>query len=56
MIWRSFRFLRYDQMIVERTSFALWNMKARVILLKFFRLELASFLLTFDKFLIYTVF
>ena len=43
-------------MIVERTRFALWNMKTRVILLKFFKLELASFLFSIDKFVIYTVF
>ena len=43
-------------MVVQRTGFALWNMKARVILFEFFRLEHAFSLLSFDKFLIYTVF
>ena len=43
-------------MVVQRTGFALWNMKARVILFEFFRLEHASCLLSIDKFLIYTVF
>ena len=46
---------RYDQMVVERTGFALWNMETRVILLRYFRLESTSFLLFINKFLIYTV-